>query len=368
VNLFSDYTSITLNGTFLKGAEIEDFCKRQNSDFFLHVASFMNEWLNPNSYISLKTSGSTGAPKTILIEKNKMLFSAARTAEYFNFKKGQKALLCLPINYIAGKMMIVRALFSGLDLICINPSQNPLEALNHNIIIDFAAMIPLQLQQAINLPSLSQIKKILLGGGPVSPELEKQTQQIPVELFHGYGMTETLSHIALRRVNGMNASQSYKALKGIELGIDERNCLTITAPDLFDETLITNDVVLFTDTNEFIWQGRYDNIINSGGIKLIPEEIEIKLQSLFTNRFYFTGIKDEQWGEKLILIIEGVPFDESAIIPLKSKMEALLNKYEVPKEIYFVNNFTEASNGKINRALTTAKALPSGALKMTIHQ
>jgi O-succinylbenzoic acid--CoA ligase len=355
---FSDYTSITLNGTFLEGTEIEDFCRKQNNDFFLQIASFMNEWLDPNPYINLKTSGSTGAPKTILIEKNKMLFSAVRTAEYFDFKEGQKAMLCLPVNYIAGKMMIVRAFFSGLNLICINPSQNPLEALNHDIIIDFAAMIPLQLQQSITLPSLLQIKKILLGGGPVSSELEKQTQQIHTEIFHGYGMTETLSHVALRRVNGINASQSYKALNGIELEIDKRNCLTITAPDLSDEILITNDVVSFTGDNEFIWKGRYDNVIISGGVKLLPEEIEGKLQPLFNNRFYLTGIKDAQWGEKLILVIEGTSFDESAIISLKSKMEALLHKYEVPKEIYFVNTFTEASNGKVNRALTTGKALP----------
>ncbi len=358
---FSDYTSITLNGTFLEGTGIEDFCKKQNNDFLLQVASFMNEWLNPDPYISLKTSGSTGVPKTILIEKNKMLFSAARTAEYFDFKNGQKAMLCLPVNYIAGKMMIVRALFSGLDLICVNPSQNPLETLQPDMTIDFAAMIPLQLKQAINMPSLSQIKKILLGGGTVSLELEKQTQQISTEIFHGYGMTETLSHIAVRRINCKEASQSYKALKGIELGIDNRNCLTITAPDLSNEILITNDVVSFTGANEFIWQGRYDNIINSGGIKLIPEEIEGKLQSLFANRFYLTGIKDDQWGEKLVLIIEGISFEESAIISLKSKMEALLNKYQLPKEIYFVNTFTEASNGKINRAETTAEVLSSGA-------
>ena len=354
---FSDYTSITLNGTFLKEGEIQHFCGKQSDDFFLQIAAFMNEWLNPDPYVNLKTSGSTGAPKTILIEKNKMLSSAARTAEYFDFKEGQKALLCLPINYIAGKMMVVRALFSGLDLICINPSQNPLEDLQNDIIIDFAAMIPLQLQQAINLPSLPQIKKILLGGGPVSPELEKRAEQINTQIFHGYGMTETLSHIAIRRVNGITASQSYKALNGIELGMDDRNCLTITAVDLSNEILITNDLVFFTGVNEFIWKGRYDNVIISGGVKLIPEEIEGKLQSLISNRFYLTGIKDEQWGEKLILIIEGVPFDESAIILLRSKMGALLNKYEVPKEIYFINNFIEASNAKINRLRTTAEAL-----------
>ena len=356
---FSDYTSITLNGNFLQGSEIENFCKEQHSDFFLQIASFINEWLSSDPNINLQTSGSTGKPKSILIEKNKMLYSAARTAEYFDFKEGEKALLCLPINYIAGKMMIVRALLSGLNLICIKPSQNPIDSLQPDIEIDFAAMIPLQLQQAINMPSLSRIKRILLGGGPVSSELEKEVQQISTQIYHGYGMTETLSHIALRRVNGTEASQSYKALNGISLGLDARNCLTIIAPDLSDETLITNDVVSLTGVNEFIWKGRYDNVIISGGIKLFPEEIESKLQTLFSNRFYIAGIEDVQWGQKLVLIIEGAPFEENTITSLNRSMDELLAKYEVPREIYFVNNFIEANNGKIDRSLTTTKAVPA---------
>ncbi len=350
---FSDYTSITLNGTFLQGSEIENFCKEQNSDLFLQMASFINEWLSPDPYIKLQTSGSTGKPKSILIEKNKMLYSAARTAEYFNFKEEEKALLNLPINYIAGKMMIVRALLSGLNLICINPSQNPIASLQLDIEIDFAAMIPLQLQQAINMPSLSQIKRILLGGGPVSSELEKEVQKINTEVYHGYGMTETLSHIALRSVNGKDASLSYKALNGITLGLDARNCMTITAPDLSDETLITNDVVSLTRVNEFIWKGRYDNVIISGGIKLFPEEIESKLQTLITNRFYIAGIKDVRWGQKLVLIIEGAPFNKNTISSLNRSMEDMLAKYEVPKEIYFIDHFIEAGNGKIDRLGTT---------------
>lgn len=358
---FSDYTSITLNSTLLKGEEIVAFCKEQNNPFYIEIAAFIEEWLNADSLIKIKTSGSTGVPKTISVEKNKMLFSAARTAEYFDFKEGQKALLCLPINYIAGKMMIVRALFSGLNLICVNPSQNPLENLRPGMNIDFAAMVPLQLQQSINMPSLSQIKRILLGGGPLSAELEKQTQQVTTEIFHGYGMTETLSHIALRKVNGDNASQAYHALNGIELGMDPRNCLTITAPDLADKTLITNDLVSFTGINEFIWKGRYDNVINSGGIKLIPEEIEGKLHSILSHRFYLAGIKDERWGEKLILIIEGVPFGEANMASIKSKMEELLDKYEVPKQICFVNEFIETKNGKINRPQTTAMAVAGTA-------
>ncbi len=357
MKIFSDYTSLTLNGTFLKGEEIAAFCKEQNKEIFTQIATFINEWLQPDPYISIKTSGSTGIPKTISVEKNKMLFSASRTAQYFGFEASQKSLLCLPVTYIAGKMMIVRALFSGLNLICVNPSQNPLETLQPGITIDFAAMIPLQLQQAINTPSLSQIRRILLGGGPVSHDLENQTQHLTTEIFHGYGMTETLSHIALRRVNGDKASQTYKALNGIELSMDSRKCLTITAIGLADETLVTNDIVSFTGINEFIWKGRYDNVINSGGIKLIPEEIEGKLHSLLSRRFYLTGIKDEKWGEKLILIIEGASLDEDNMISIKMQMETLLNKYEIPKQIYFVNEFVETKNGKINRPKTTALAV-----------
>lgn len=357
MKIFSDYTSLTLNGTFLKGEEIAAFCKEQNKEIFTQIATFINEWLQPDPYISIKTSGSTGIPKTISVEKNKMLFSASHTAQYFGFEASQKSLLCLPVTYIAGKMMIVRALFSGLNLICVNPSQNPLETLQPGITIDFAAMIPLQLQQAINTPSLSQIRRILLGGGPVSHDLENQTQHLTTEIFHGYGMTETLSHIALRRVNGDKASQTYKALNGIELSMDSRKCLTITAIGLADETLVTNDIVSFTGINEFIWKGRYDNVINSGGIKLIPEEIEGKLHSLLSRRFYLTGIKDEKWGEKLILIIEGASLDEDNMISIKMQMETLLNKYEIPKQIYFVNEFVETKNGKINRPKTTALAV-----------
>ncbi|MEO5649983.1 MAG: AMP-binding protein [Ginsengibacter sp.] len=357
MKIFSDYTSLTLNGTFLKGEEIAAFCKEQNKEIFTQIAAFINVWLQPDPYISIKTSGSTGIPKTISVEKNKMLFSASHTAQYFGFEASQKSLLCLPVTYIAGKMMIVRAFFSGLNLICVNPSQNPLETLQPGITIDFAAMIPLQLQQAINTPSLSQIRRILLGGGPVSHDLENQTQHLTTEIFHGYGMTETLSHIALRRVNGDKASQTYKALNGIELSMDSRKCLTITAIGLADETLVTNDIVSFTGINEFIWKGRYDNVINSGGIKLIPEEIEGKLHSLLSRRFYLTGIKDEKWGEKLILIIEGASLDEDNMISIKMQMETLLNKYEIPKQIYFVNEFVETKNGKINRPKTTALAV-----------
>lgn len=354
MKIFSDYTSITLNNTFLKGEEIISYCEKQKTSLFDQVAEFMKDWLLPHATIELATSGSTGKPKSILVGKNQMLLSASRTAEYFHFKQGQNALLCLPANYIAGKMMIVRALFSGLHLVVVTPSQNPLESLKPGSIIHFAAMIPLQLNQSIHHPSLSQIKAILLGGGPLDENLEKLTQKVNTEIFHGYGMTETLSHIALRRVNGKNSSQSYQALKGIELGKDNRNCLTITAKGFLEETLITNDLVSFTGTNEFTWQGRYDNIINSGGIKLIPEEIEAGLQLLLDRRFYVAGVDDEKLGKKLILVIEGEAFNKIELASLKDKMEDFINQYAIPKEIFFVKNFANTVSGKINRLKTSS--------------
>lgn len=354
---YKKYRTLCLNGKILKAEEILHYCENSGDEALGPVGPFMEEWMNEESFIKLTTSGSTGKPKVWQAEKDKMLFSASRTAKYFQFKRRQTALLCLPVAYIAGKMMIVRALFSGLNLICVRPDKNPLQYLDPQLNIDFAAMIPLQLQQILileNQSSLSKIKKLLLGGASLNRELETQVQTLSTQLFHGYGMTETLSHVALRRVNGKNASSAYQALDGIQLSADDRGCLMITAPGLLDKTLITNDLVRFTGSNEFVWEGRFDHVINSGGIKLLPERIEHKIQPVLKRRFYFTGIPDSTYGEKLILIIEGTRFDAEKLKSLKNNFSRLLTKYEVPKEIFFLNNFVETKNGKVNRSKTTA--------------
>jgi O-succinylbenzoic acid--CoA ligase len=355
MNPFNDYTRLNLNGRPLKGQEIIEFCEAQKNPALLPVAEFIKEWLQPDLYIQLKTSGSTGMPKTFQASKDKMLFSASLTADYFGFEAGQTALLCLPTDHIAGKMMIVRALLSQLNLICVKPSKNPLNDLPADSLIDFAAMIPMQLEACLKSPILSQIKKILLGGGPVTEKLQEQIQNIVPQIFLGYGMTETLSHIALRRINGEMPSASYKALEGIELDKDGRNCLTITAPKLLEETLITNDLIEFTGKNEFIWKGRVDNVINSAGIKLIPEELEKKIHPIPQRRFFMAGKKDEKLGEKLILIIEGNPFGETEMSSFKNALKASLGKYEMPKEIYFLDQFIETKNKKLNRSATVEK-------------
>jgi O-succinylbenzoic acid--CoA ligase len=347
--MFTKYKTIILNGKKLTGKDILDFCRNGQDEDLLPVADFMEEWLDPSPDIILKTSGSTGTPKTIIVGKDQLLASAAMTADYFDFKEKQKILLCLSVNYIAGIMMIVRALYSGLDLICVNPSSNPLEALSPGMEIDFASMIPMQLQQVKEMPALTQIRTLLLGGGPVDATLEKSIQDLPTQIYHGYGMTETFSHIALRKVNGADASPVFKALKGIELTQDNRACLVINAPLLLKESLTTNDVVELLSPNEFIWKGRFDHVINSGGIKIFPEELEKKLQPFLNRRFYFQGVPDEKLGQKLVMMIEGEGMEENELNALQAEMKIRFNKYEMPKEIQFLRKFVETESGKVIR-------------------
>ena len=347
--MYSNYTSIRINGHFLQGQEIISYCRSAHDEALLPVADFMEEWLNPSPEIHLRTSGSTGTPKTIIVRKDQLLASAAMTATYFDFKEGQKALLCLPVHYIAGKMMIVRALYSGLDLICVNPSSNPLESLAPDVKIDFAAMIPMQLQQVKDMPSLAQIRTLLLGGGPVDAALEQSVRDLPTQIYHGYGMTETFSHIALRKVNGKDASPVFKALKGIALAQDNRGCLVINAPLLLEEDLTTNDVIELLSPDEFTWKGRFDHVINSGGIKIFPEELEKKLHPLLERRFYFVGVPDAKLGQKLVLMIEGETYSEKELEALQAEMKIHFNKYELPKEIRFLREFAETESGKVVR-------------------
>lgn len=352
---FSGYNKLTLNGVPLQGKEIVDYCYNQDENFLLEVGKFMEEWLSPDPFIELKTSGSTGIPKMMKAEKARMLFSASLTAKYFNFQPNQNALLCLPVHYIAGKMMIVRALLSSLNLLCVPPSGNPVASLPYNFQIHFAAMIPMQLQQSLHNPKLKQVKKILLGGGPVSLKLLDQLREVDADIFLGYGMTETLSHIALQQINVKNSVPAFTPLPGIGLKTDDRGCLVISSKELLPEPIVTNDLVEFIDQGKFIWKGRFDNVINSGGIKLMPEPIEIKLQSFLNHSFFIAGIPDERLGEKLVLVIEGKPFDKRELNELKAKLKRSLDKFEVPKEVFFIDHFLQTSSGKINRRLTLGK-------------
>ncbi len=341
----SSINMLTINGTRLRGEAIVSYCTESRRDDLQQLGLFVKEWLKETPFIELKTSGSTGQPKDILVAKSQMLASAAMTAAYFGFEKGHTALLCLPVQYVAGKMMVVRAMLSGLNLLCIPPSGNPLASLDTDAVIDFAPLLPMQLDGVDSAP---QVRRILLGGAPVGPLLENKIQFFSSEIYHGYGMTETLSHVALRRVNGQHRSEVYEALNGIDFETDDRDCLVINAPFLSDP-VFTNDVVALHSATSFTWRGRADFVVNSGGVKLYPEEIERKITEFIPFRFFIAGMPDERFGEKLCLFMEGEQMDVEAIEYFREILRNHLDKYEVPREIIFVPQFYLTSSGKINR-------------------
>lgn len=328
--------------------ELIDFSK----EISVEVAGFLTDWFDATSFVEVKTSGSTGNPKIIQLQKKHMINSAKATGNYFNLPENTTALLCMSINYIAGKMMLVRALTLGWHLEIEEPTSNPLKNSDKNY--DFSAMVPMQLHNSID--DIHKIKKLIVGGGTVSNELLAKIQKVETEIFATYGMTETITHIAVKKLNNLKSviasekkQSNYTILPNIRIYIDHRGCLVIDAPKVSDEKVITNDLVELISPTEFKWLGRIDNVINSGSIKLIPEQIEEKLAKIIENRFFVAGKKDEILGEKLILIVEGIT-NENLLVNIQQLKS--LSTYEIPKEIYFLEKFIETETNKIDRTKT----------------
>ncbi len=313
------------------------------------LAEFILEWLYPKEVLLVSTSGTTGSPKTLALEKTKVIASARATGEFFTLPQGTKALLCLSTNYIAGKLMVVRAMTLGWHLDVVTPNKHPL--LQTKKEYDFTAMVPLQVQQS--LKELHRVKKIIVGGAPVSAVLEKQLQEIPSQLFATYGMTETITHIAIKKLNQRevieNDADAYEALPGVSFTVDNRNCLIITAPAISKNKVITNDVVTLFSNTRFQWLGRADFVINSGGHKVHPEQVEQVLALVMDAPYFISSLADPSLGEKVILVIEGNEntFPEIDYVGL--------HPYEIPKDIYFVKELIYTTTGKINREETLKK-------------
>ncbi|MCY2686748.1 AMP-binding protein [Salinimicrobium sp. TH3] len=345
-----------LNGLYYTNEELAAVAYsliKEGEPYEGQAGNFLLDWLNDKDYIEVKTSGSTGPPKVISIKKQQMVNSARSTGKFFDLGPGTTALHCLPTNFIAGKMMLVRAMLLGWKLDLELPKANPLDRIFK--IYDFCAMTPFQLDNSLS--RLHLIKKLIVGGGAVSSNLRNLVQGINTKVYETYGMTETVSHIAARNVNArgkkLEEPLPFTTLPNVKIDIDERDCLIIEAPQLSDKTLITNDVVELISENKFIWKGRIDNLINSGGVKLYPEEIEAKLAPIIAHRFFVTSLPDPALGEKLVLMVES-EFSETALNNLEREIKACrkLGKFEVPKKIYFVEKFEETANGKIHRANT----------------
>ncbi len=329
-----------LNGFHL---DKEDLCRvaysfiKEGEDFEKPVGDFLLDWFDSKPYIEMQTSGSTGTPKIIRVDKQAMVNSAMATGDFFELRSGNRALQCLPVKYVAGKMMLIRSIILGLDLDYVEPCSHPMKNLDDQK-YDFAAMVPMQAQNS--LKELHNVKKLIVGGARISASLEKELMKLPTEVYETYGMTETITHIAAKRVG----EKAFTVLPHVTISYDDRNCLVIHAPHIIaEEAVVTNDLVELVNENQFIFLGRLDNVINSGGVKIMPEQVEHKLDGKIDHRFFITGKEDSELGEKVVLVIEGDAFDVD-----KSIFDGL-DKYEHPREILFLPKFKETENGKVLR-------------------
>lgn len=350
------HAQFRLNGISYSKTDLEalgyDLVK-EGKPFEQKIGDFLLNWLDHKPTIEVNTSGSTGTPKSMLLQKKQMVNSALATGAFFNLQKGETVLLCLPADYIAGKMMLVRAMILGLHLDYVEPSSNPLEDVSKGY--DFVAMVPLQLENSLD--QIHLVKTLLVGGAAVSSQLKNELQDKDVAVFETYGMTETITHIAVKKISNSSVSNTsdtgknhFSTLPHVVLSIDDRDCLVINAPKICDFPVLTNDMVNLISETSFEWLGRYDNVINSGGVKLFPEQIEAKLASIVEQPFFVVGVEDEVFGQKLILVVEGDADSETLLSKIKNIKT--LGRYEMPKSVYFLSQFVTTNNGKIRRAET----------------
>lgn len=336
------HNQFKLNGFHL---DKDDLCRvaysfiKEGEEFEKPVGEFLLDWFDDKPYIEMQTSGSTGVPKIITVDKQAMVNSALATGDFFDLKPGDRALQCLPVKYVAGKMMLIRSIILGLDLDYVAPTSHPMDRLDDRY--DFVAMVPLQAQNSLD--KLPLVKKLIVGGARINGQLENDLMKLPTAVFETYGMTETITHIAAKRVG----EKAFTVLPHVTLSYDDRNCLVIHAPHIIaEETVVTNDLVELISENQFQFLGRIDNVINSGGVKIMPEAVEHKLDGAIERRFFIASKEDSELGEKVILVVEGEPFS------IEPKLFEKLDKYERPKEILFVAQFKETENGKIMRKAT----------------
>lgn len=307
---------------------------------------FISEWQNSEESIKARTSGSTGEPKTIFLEKEFVAESARRTIDYFGLKESTRLHSCVGADFIGGKMMAVRALIANSEFSWEKPSNQPLKELIDSespITIDLLAVVPSQMLFLLdNLENLPKISNIIIGGSAIHPGLRCRIAESGLNAYETYGMTETASHIALRKIE--KETTPFKLLPGIRISKDNEDCLKITFAD--GREIQTNDIAQIIDGNSFFIKGRRDHIIVSGGKKINPFDIEARISSIIPSPFYVCGIPDEKWGEKLVLVTE-CPIKDTD--NLKSEMRKVLESWELPKEIISVKKLPRTENGKIRR-------------------
>ena len=304
------------------------------------IQSFIEDYKSNSETITVRTSGSTGESKVFDVEKYRLKNSALRTLKYFNLRSGDKVLMCMSPLYIAGKMMLVRAIEGKLNLFLAKPCSDPSHYLYQKY--DFASLVPMQVQHIIQSQEVGQIKQLLVGGGKVNNDIISQIKKFKTQVFESFGMTETLTHFAIKQISP-NYSEWFKTIDGFEIDSNKNDELIIKKNGMINSTLKTKDLIKKKSSSEFKWLGRSDNIINSGGIKLIPEEIERKIVQLISVKFVLIGVPDNELGEKIVIVSEK---------PLKIELEKInkyLSKYEKIKLSKIISKFPITESGKIKR-------------------
>jgi O-succinylbenzoic acid--CoA ligase len=363
--MISDDNTLTLNGKTLSFKRIKDEKLTDYDPRDRGIISFLQQWMDGQTKFEAQTSGSTGQPKKILLSREQMTASAILTARALQLSAGMTALLCLDPELIAGKMMMVRCMTSNMHLVVTRPVANPLDHLATGQMIDFAAMVPLQVTTIIDsgkYPTFGDIKMVIVGGGAVSEQLRSRIQSFPTSFYATFGMTETLSHVALQKLNGPDQSDTFHALPGIEFTTEDRGCLVINAPHLNTSPIITNDLVELVSPLEFHWRGRWDHVINSGGVKIMPEEIEKAMQPHLQrlgiiNSYFIAGISQDALGEEAVLVMEGflsLEMESRLLLELKES----LDRYKAPRRILYSNKFSVTTMGKVKRSESLASASP----------
>jgi o-succinylbenzoate---CoA ligase len=328
-------------------------------DFVETAFTFCKAWLSGLEIFIQQTSGSTGSPKKMELMRAQMLASAQATGDFFGTNPETRLLCCLNPQYIAGKMMLVRAMVWECPIWLVEPKSNPFQDLPKDFSLDFIAMVPLQVETCLEdfqtLVKLKKVSNLIIGGAPISEKLKISLLNNLIPAWQTYGMTETVSHIALAKIG--TGDLHYQTLPGVEIGQDSREALWVKSPMSGTDKIQTNDLVKITSKTSFHWLGRADFVINSGGIKLHPELLEQKSESLIReffpdSRFFFFGEKDEILGEKLVLILEKNEPNEELAKLLQERMKSRLGNFETPKKICFLPSFIETESGKINRLMT----------------
>lgn len=332
------------------------------SSFEETTFSFIKCWLSGEVTFSLSTSGSTGKPKEITLSRDQMVASAMQTARKTGLRKFSSALVCIDTRYIGGKMMLVRSFTTGLSIMAFDPTANPLIKIPVDKCVQFAALVPYQVNTILESKHphlLNNVDKILIGGAPLSSGDIERLDRFQCACYETYGMTETVSHIALRLVNTKLKQPHFEVLPGVRISQDERGCLVISA-DYLQKQVVTNDLVEIPEPGKFLWLGRWDTVINTGGIKVVPEKIEKELDAIFQrvnfhNRFFIAALPDPRLGNKIVLAIEGVQFSSESLLQALDMLKTAVSPFEFPKEVYTASEFTFTQTQKIDRKQSLPK-------------